>query len=662
MPVARMLKATILVPAERRDELVQRLYELGAVHVVNLPSAMEGELEELAVPCRSEVRELKLAISRCDFLIELLERFEERKGGLLGGLLQGRTHLTYEEFLRVEKEVDLEALYRELEDLDIQLRHVESRIAEIGRSVEELRLWEELRFPLGELRELRWVEVRLAVLGAGHYPAWEREMEEACPYSWWEELRRDGERLFMVVAVHREDLDFFRELAQRYELEEVHFPGVDSTPEEEAARLRKRLEEEATARERLVEGIREKLPLKPKLLALNDYLRNLLLKEEVQENFLRTDRVVALEGWVEESRGEEVLLALEELGDTLDVTLEPPGEEDLPPTLLVNRGGIKPAESLINLFGLPNPGETDPTPFVAPFFVLFFGMCIGDVGYGALIALGSWLALRKLDLSEAVRRFFRLMLYCGIASMVVGVFTRGWFGIEGEALPAVLKFPGTLDVLLNPIPMMLICAALGLIHISIGVAIEMYDNMRHNSVWMGFCEQGTTLLMWLGLAVMALGAGVKVKPVQTAGTWALAAGAAGVVFLSNISSKSILGKFFGGLYNLYGLFGATIGDVASYLRLYALGMATVAIGSVINRMAGMIFAIPVLGVVLMVAILAGGHIFNLLINLLGAFVHPLRLQYVEFFGKFYEDGGEPFRPFGLRTEKVVIDDLQGGKA
>ncbi|MGQ9757131.1 MAG: V-type ATP synthase subunit I [Actinomycetota bacterium] len=655
MPVARMSRATILAPCERREELIQRLYELGAVHVIDLPSSLE-EARELAEPCRPEAREVRLALSKSEFLIELLERFEEKRGGLLGGFLQERVHLTYEEFLRVERELDLEGLYRELEEVDIQLRHTESRITETRRNLEALRHWKDLLFPLGELGRLRWCRAGLVTMGAPSYAAWAEDMEVSCPYSSWEEVHREGERLFLAVLVHRDCLDAYQDLAQKHGLEEVYFPGVEGTPEEEIYRLEKVLEEEKAAREELEERIREKFPLKPKLLALNDYLRNQLLKEEVQENFLHTERVVVVEGWVEESRREELERALSGLGEELDLSYSEPGENDYPPTLLVNLRRVKPAEGLINLFGLPNPAETDPTPFVAPFFILFFGMCIADVGYGAILTFVTWLAQRKLDLSETARRFFRLIMYCGVAAMVVGIFTRGWFGIEGESLPSLLKFKGSLDVLMNPVPMMLICASLGLLHISIGVAIEMYDNMRHNSVWLGFCEQGTTLLMWLGLAVLALGGGMKLKPVQMAGTVLLAAGAAGVVFLSNISSKSILGKFFGGLYNLYGLFGGTIGDVASYLRLYALGMATVAIGSVVNRMAGMVLGIPVLGVLGLVVILVGGHIFNLLINLLSAFVHPLRLQYVEFFGKFYEDGGEPFAPFALRTDKVVIDD------
>ncbi|MBC7246979.1 MAG: V-type ATP synthase subunit I [Actinobacteria bacterium] len=658
MAVARVSKTTILAPRDRREELIERLYHLGAMHVVDLSSALdeEEELRDLVRPCELDVRDLRLAHSRCEFLLDLLERYEEKKGGLLSGFLQERIHLTYEEFCAVEQEIDLPAIYQEMVEMATRLRHVESRITEMGRELEALRHWRDLAFPLGALRDMSWCDARLAVMGVSSLEAWSREMSEACPCSAWEEVRREGERVYLVVLVHRDCREEYQALAQRYNLEEVQFPGKEGTPHEEMERLEERLAAEKADKETLEEGIRERLPLKPKLLALDDYLRNLLMKEEVKESFLHTERVVAVEGWVEEARQEEVQRELQELGPELEISFSPPGEDDVPPTLLLNRRRIKPAESLINLFGLPNHAETDPTPFVAPFFILFFGMCIGDVGYGAILTLAAWWALRKLDLSEAARRFFRLIMYCGIAAMVVGIFTRGYFGIESESLPAFLRFPGSLDVLLNPIPMMLICAALGLMHISLGVAIEMYDNIRQNSLWMGFCEQGTTLVMWLGLAVLALGAGVKVAAVQTAGMIVLAAGAAGVVLLSNVSSKSILGKFFGGLYNLYGLFGGTIGDVASYLRLYALGMATVAIGSVVNRMAGMVFGIPVLGVIAMIVILVGGHLFNLLINLLSAFVHPLRLQYVEFFGKFYDDGGLPFEPFTISTRRVVIDE------
>ncbi len=658
MPVAPMSKVSIVALSERKEELVGRLHEMGAVQITDAASAAaeQEEFTGLFLPFQASTRELRLAIARSEFLIELLERFEEKKGGLLAGLLARRVHMKYREFISAEEEVDLESLYRELEGNDVKLRRLKARVAEAEKEVAYLDAWKPLSFPFEQLEELETTEPRTVIIDLEQLASWDIEMEITCPFSSWEEVYREDGRSFLMVLVHRDGLADFDQLAQRFFLELAPLDIHSGTVRERMRSLEEEIRGLNVTIAGLEEGMRQALALKPRLLSLHDYLYNRLLKEEVQANFIHTELAVALEGWVETSRVEELRGALEALGEEVDFSLEEPGEDELAPTLLVNRRRIRPAESIIELFGPPSHSETDPTPFVAPFFILFFAMCIGDVGYGAILALAFWLALKKLDVSEKTRGFLRLFMYCGCATILVGIFTVGYFGIDINSLPGFLKFPGTLDILYDPVPYMIICAALGLIHISLGVAIEMYDNMRANSAWLGFCEQGTTLLLWLGLAVTAIGFGAKVDAVGRLGLYTMAAGAAGIVFLSNIGSKTIAGKFFGGLFNIYGLFASTIGDVASYLRLYALGLATIAIGSVINTIGGLVLKIPVAGILLLLLVLIGGHSFNLAINFLGAFVHPLRLQYVEFFGKFYEDGGETFAPFALSTRKIVIDD------
>lgn len=658
MPIARMTKVSILAPRDKREELVDRLHFMGAVHINDIASAAreDEDLQGLVGTFEPQTRELRLALAKTDFIIELFDRFEETKSGLISGFLKERLHYTYEEYLRVEKEMDLEALYSELEELDVELRHTESAISDGEADLEALGPWKGLDCPLGAAEELPSVELRPVIVGSGDLDAWSEEMESRCPDCAWEKVHRWGERIYVMAVVLTGSLGEFDVLASEHSLEQIQFAGKTGTVVEEIVLLEETLAAKAEKKEAIEEKIKEKLPIKPKVLALNDYYHNQLIKEEAKGDFVHTESAVAIEGWVEESRTEEIGEELRRLGESIDMDFASPEEEDIPPTLLVNRRRMRPAETIIQLFGLPDHAETDPTPFVAVFFILFFGMCIGDVGYGLVLTTILWLAIKKLDISEAAKKFLRLFLYCSIAAIAVGIFTRGYFGIEGEYLPSFLKFPGTTDILYDPIPFMLICLALGLIHISIGVAIEMYDNMRHNSVWLGICEQGTTLLSWFGIAVAAIGFGVGLRAVGMAGIYILVLGVAGIIFLSNITSKSIAGKFFGGLYNLYGLFASTIGDVASYLRLYALGLATVAIALVINKMAQQVLGIPVLGIVLVIIILIGGHIFNLGISFLSAFVHPLRLQYVEFFGKFYEDGGEAFAPFALDTRKTVIDD------
>ncbi len=660
MAVARMIKVSVVAPREMRDELVGRLHQAESVHLIDLSKTLseDEEAKEICHFFKMDTRKLYLELSRTEFLIELLERFEENKGGLLSNMIRERVHVNYQDFLAIRDEIDLDSMYHQGEELDIELRHMDNRWAELEREKEALEPWKELDCSFKELGELERVEARLITLSPLILPSWSDELENLCPASHWEEVSRVGDRAYLLVLVERDFLEEFSSLTQRYGAESVSFKDRTGSPAEEIKKLEKAIEEIESAKEEIQAKIRQLLPLKKKVLVLNDYLYNLLIKEEAKENFAHTERVFALEGWIERGNEEKLEKVLEDLGKEVDISFSEPGEDDVPPTLLRNRKVLKPPEGLVRLFGLPQYAESDPTWIMAPFFIFFFGLCMGDVGYGVIIALAFWLMQKKLDVSENVRDFLRLFMYCGFATIIGGIITKSYFGIfatDPERFPRFLQFKFTFDTLFNPVPFMGFCCALGLLHISLGVGIEMYDNVRSSGWWKGFCEQGTTLIVWLGIPVLVAGVISHNSNVSKVGVYILAAGAAGVVFLSNISAKTLLGKFFGGLYNLYGLLGGTVGDVASYLRLYALGLATVAIGDVVNKMGTMFMGIPVLGIIALFLILVVGHAFNLVINLLGAFVHPLRLQYVEFFGKFYDGGGEVFKPLAVSARKTVIE-------
>ncbi|MEJ5186577.1 MAG: V-type ATP synthase subunit I [Candidatus Geothermincolales bacterium] len=663
MAVVPMVKIEIAAPRSKREELVEELHRLGAVQVRSLPSLVDPSTLEPEVGLEldgyvPETRRLRLELSRVDFLIELVERFEEKPRGLLSSMVRPRVHFTLEDYLRVKGEIDLDEVYRKGEGLDARIRELEHRRSELEREREALLPWQDLDAAFEEIGSPATVTGRFIAIPPNRLDGWAEELERECPPSDWTEVSRSYDKVYIIAFVHRSHVEAFESIGQRWGVEDVLMKVERGTVRERIISLEKAMEENSAERERLVEEIRSLVPLKEKLLLLNDYLYNQLLKEEVKGDFLHTQRAFLVEGWVRKEEAEGVAESLRRLGEDVVVSFEEPEEGEVPPTALVNRRLLHPVESLVRLFGLPNYQETDPTWVMAPFFVFFFGMCMADVGYGVVLTLAFWFLLKKLDVSENVRRFLRLFMYGGMATILGGVLTRSYFGIfatEPERFPRFLQFKGTFDPLFNPLPYMGFCCALGLLHISLGTAIEMYDNARWNSPWRAFCEQGTTLVLWLGLAVTAVGGALKSDPALKAGLYIMAAGAAGIVFLSNVGAKSWLGKFFGGLYNLYNAFGGTIGDVASYLRLFALGLATMAIGDVINRMGSLFLGIPGLGIIFLFLILLGGHLFNVVINLLGAFVHPLRLQYVEFFGKFYEDGGAPFTPFGLTTRKTVIE-------
>ncbi len=658
MAQARLLKMHLLAPQTRRDDLMEWLYGLDAVHILDLASrlATDEETAELVRDFQPNLRGWHLELSRADFLIDFMERYGDIKKGKFGGLIPDRVHVSEEKWATLLQDVDLQGLYTEAEALDVRFKQLLAEGFESEREMQRLAPWRELDADLKELAGTESVAIAPGSVLEKDWLDFSARLEESCPHSAAVIVNRHLRSVYLVIVVSRDEEPEFTALAQSFGFEQFALRGLAGRIADEISNLRGKLEQVRAEKDAILEKARDLSASHSGVVACRDYLANALGKEEVKGSLAHTERIIALEGWVEEVRRDELEGAAALLGEEIALSFSAPTEDDDPPTLLANGRPVRPAEVLVGLFGFPHRGETDPTPIMAPFFIFFFGLCIGDVGYGAVLAFLSWLMMKKLDVSDNTKRFFKLFMYCGFASILAGVLTRGYFGINAEHLPGWMKFTGSFDTLNAPISIMVFCAALGLLHIWIGLFIEMWDNARNNSWWDGFCEQGTTLILWGALPILVIGYAAKIGAMKSIGWYLLLAGAAGIIFLSNKSAKTWAGKFFGGLFNLYGSIGGTIGDVASYMRLYALGLATVLIAEVVNRMGVMMLqTIPVAGIFVMLLILAVGHTFNFAINLIGAFVHPLRLQYVEFFGKFYEDGGKPFRPLGITCKKTVIE-------
>ncbi len=662
MAKVKLLKMHVLTLEDRHDELVQSLFALGAVHIVDVGGHLSAD-EKTATFVKAfqpNLRQLHLDLSRADFLCDFMERYGDVKKGRLGGLIPERFHITEAEWNTLLEDSDLVGLYDRCERLDVRYKQLTASASELEREIERLTPWAGL--DMADLEGTVTSTVTAGLLPAKNWSIFVQSLEESCPHTALVAANRDARGIYMVAIVWREEMADFAALAQGFGFEQLAPRGLTCLCSGELERLSSELAAVQEEREALAASAREYSLSYGRIIACHDWLSNAVSREEAKGTLAHTERVIALEGWVPEERRADIEDSLEGLGEEMSYSFAEATEDDTPPILLRNHSLVKPAEGLISLFGLPNRHETDPTAIMAPFFIFFFGLCIGDVGYGAALILISWLMEKKLDVSDKAKNFFRLFIYCGWGSIIAGVLTRGYFGINADHLPSWMKFSGSFDTLNAPVSIMAFCAALGLLHIWTGLFIEMWDNARNNSWWDGLCEQGTTLLFWAALPVLVIGYAAKVGVLKSIGLYAFLAGAAGIVLLSNKSAKTWVGKLGGGLFNLYGSFGATVGDVASYMRLYALGLATVLIAEVVNRMGVMMFqSIPIFGVVLMLVIFAIGHSFNFIINLLGAFVHPLRLQYVEFFGKFYEDGGETFKPLGRFCKRTVIDKDTGGK-
>lgn len=330
-------------------------------------------------------------------------------------------------------------------------------------------------------------------------------------------------------------------------------------------------------------------------------------------------------------------------------------EEDVP-VVLENNGFSKPVESVVKMYALPSKNDIDPTSVTAFFYYFFFGMMLSDAGYGLMLVTAILIILKKFKLEESTRNTLKMYLYCGISTVFWGAMYGSWWGdmfsvINTEFLGGQ---PFSLVIWLDPLnelmKVMVWCFGFGLVHLFTGVGVKGYMLLKQGKKFDAFCETVPTYVFVLGAAPIFLSLFMDVpESLSKLAPYVIAVGAVLVVLTAGREASSLGGKLGKGFYGLYNLLSGYIGDVLSYSRLLALGLATGVIAQVMNMM-GTIPENKVIKLILFVIVAIFGHIANLAINIIGAYVHTTRLQYVEFFSKFYEGGGTEFKPLSLKTQ------------
>lgn len=397
---------------------------------------------------------------------------------------------------------------------------------------------------------------------------------------------------------------------------------------------------------------------------LSDYDRMRWEKYGVIEKLMQSKRTFALTGYVPARDVDTISAKLNADFDAAVRFYDPSDSEDVP-VLLKNSAFSTPVESVVESFSLPGHGEIDPTAIMSVFYYVLFGMMLGDAAYGILIfAVCGILLLRHRNMAEGMRRSLQMFFWCGVSTAVWGFLFGSFFGDavakisstffgRSYSLPALWMEP-----LNQPMKMLMFCMLVGIIHLFTGLGLNLYQLVRQHKYKDALYDVGFWYFLVGGLIVMLLGSEQFVKifglgftiapPAAMAGEIAAAVGAAGIILTGGRESRSPAKRLLKGLYSLYGVTGY-LSDVLSYSRLLALGLATSVIASVINQMA-CIAGGGVVGVLMFIPVFIFGHIMNIGINALGAYVHTNRLQFVEFFSKFYSGGGRKFEPFAAHTK------------
>jgi len=661
MAISKIRKIQIIGHNSIRESVIELLQKWGVVEINDLRKELsEDYFMELRQGSVFEDR-----LRKVEYLLEFLANFEE-KPGFLGSLNQGKVILDRVELANILQTFKLDGIYSQCKTLEEWFRKLEIERKRLYEQRTTLIPWEGLLANLSELADTEKARVVPGIVPVKGYQRFLSELEKnSLPTYWWE-VGRDKTSVYMVLVFLKEDKETISPLLKKYEFHEILLPEVNLSPKELLEEIEKGIGKTEKSEEELKREASSLLRHKAQLMAFHDHYYNLQKKEEAGNFLARTSGSFFLSGWIEESKVGQVKKTLEEKYGEIEITVAPPRKGEKVPVVLENSRAIQPFEVVTDLYGRPIYGGIDPTPYLALFFALFFGLCVTDAGYGIVLVILSWLALKKLKMGPTGRRFFRLIGYGGLASIFWGAVTGGWFGDIIDRLPDGFNFLKSMkgavvvfDPRKNSLFFLILAVALGFIQVWTGVTIRLWKDIKEKDWQNTFFREMPALGIQASLPLLLAIYLFKVLPparvlaIISVGLFSL--GSLAIFYYQWTTNRGVLFKLFWCLFGWYGVVaGNSLADILSYLRLFALGLTSGLLASAINEMSALTLGIPYVGLLVAVCLFIPAHLFNMAINAFGGYVHTSRLQYLEFFMKFFEGGGEVFRPFAEERRYTLI--------
>lgn len=630
------------------DRVIATLMELGCMEIESPEeSPLPQELAEVFDRRGQDAYDWEQLQARVGQAIQTLSPFGAKKS-----LFAQRPTIAFDEMIAgpfLDQARDLAA---RVEDLTREQNRLGGEISKAQFTQLSLEPWSPLDQPLDQLETLT-SQVLLVVLPPE--VTLDDLVEEAAQQQLGAYLSRvniDDRQWYLAAVATRERMPQVWELLRQRGGVRTTFPGMTGTAQQNIARYREQIQdyqaEQASLQARL-EALAPELDLLHKAY---DALQMRLDCTGASGKLLESRETFFFQAWVPTRAKGHVEAGLGSY--TCYYQFSHPGEEDEPPILLTNKKLVEPFESATEMYSLPLYRSVDPNFVMSIFYFIIFGMMLSDAGYGLILAIGGLWGAKKLDLGPGAKKMLTMLGYCGISTIFWGAAFGSWFGdlipVLSQHLTGVAITPPMLmDPLAQPVTLLMLALVAGFFHLLAGMGMQAYVLARDGKPWDALMDVGSWYLVFFGLACLAVSmAGGSLAILADVGKWLTLAGVAALILTQGRSKKNIFMKLFGGVASLYNIIGY-LSDMLSYSRIMALGLATGVISMVINLMA----TLPgrsIIGLLFFVVIFAFGHTLNFAINALGSYVHTSRLQYVEFFGKFYESGGRAFAPLTAKTK------------
>ena len=577
--------------------------------------------------------------------------------------------MSYDEFMDIStREVEILALVADLEDINQKMISLAAEKNKLETENKALAVYSNVKAPFSSFKDTNKVAIYLGTIDNLNVDALKEELNttDGCEYEIFE---GDLKTSVVAIAVLKENSE--KLFAKLHELESDRCQNnADKNASELIEANNNRINEAETTRLDLLTQAVEKQKFIRDFKTLYDYYSLRVQRLEAVDCFAATERAFVLEGWYPAKEEKKLQETLDGVSDTLIYEFMEPEEGAIQPTLVKQSRFFDPFQGVTNMYAPPLKGtDIDPTIFVAFFYFLFFGLMLADAAYGLILMIGGLILYRLMRPAPGRGNLVLLITMCGLSTFIWGFLFGSWFAIDipaGSFLDKITWFkPLDAD---GAMMMLILSYLLGFIHILTGIIINGVHLCKQKQVMAAFGQSFSWVFVFIGLIIFAFNMVVSLInmlfrtsiEVTTPG-WLKYVGIAFIglgvlcILIFSNNKKNPLKRLFGGVAKLYD--GVSIlSDILSYSRLFGLGLASAVVGMVVNQVA-MVFInmIPYVGYVVAVVILLVGHVFNLAINTLGAYIHDCRLQYIEFFGKFYTGGGHLFVPYGSKTKYTYID-------
>lgn len=650
MAIVKMKKFTLLAFESQRAELLEKLQAFAEVEFINLQDndflESNEDFKDLSKEgLDSEYAECEEKLSKAKFALNFLKEYVPQKSGLQA-LKEGKVELTLKELEEKVLNSNWEAIFDKVKEKEAEFNKLDNEKTKLQSTIDSLTPWENFDASFEDLESLK-IPTFLGSIPKQNEESLSSELSDC----YLEIVSSNNDETFFFVMCNTEQKEEVTEKLRalgfsQFKTEEKVTPL--KTIHDSIDRMAKIDSEKFFIKEELADFDEEYKTLE----LVNEYYENMIVRKEATGNFLKTENVMVIQGWLAADDEKELINVVKKVaGDEAYLTFEDVKEEEYNkvPTKLKNNALNTCFENITEMYSTPRYDEIDPTPLLAPFYMVFFGMMVADMGYGLLMILATAFVLKKFKLDEKTRKFIKFFFYLGFPTVGFGAIYGAFFG---DLIP---NLPRLIDTNKDITTILILSIAFGAIQIFFGLGIKAYMLIKAGKPLDAFYDVGSWVITLISLGVVIAGVFVGGVPsiVRNIAIVTMIFGMVIIVLTNGRGARNKATELAKGAYALYGIT-SYVGDLVSYTRLMALGLAGGSLAGAFNMIIGLFSSNTIALILFGPLIFVFGHIFNLALSLLGAYVHTCRLQYVEYFGKFYEGGGRAFTPFKAEEKYINL--------